>query len=252
MKRIRVLEMIDRPFLGGGQAMLLALARNLDRDRFEVSVCAKDGGPLEDEVRRLGLVFHPAAFRKKPSLRLGKDLGRLLTRNGIEILHTHGGVAGLFGRKAARAAGTPVVVHTLHGIHYLHYRNPVVKRLLIGLERSMSRTSSAVICVSQADLRQAVKFRLAPPDRLHLIWNGVAPPDIVSDPGRDGRIFELRLKLPSPLIGTVARLHRQKGVVDLLHAAELLLRVRPEATIVVVGGENDGLYFWYENGGVDS
>jgi glycosyltransferase involved in cell wall biosynthesis len=238
MRRLKVLEMIDRPSLGGGQTILLALARNLDRERFEVAVCAKAGGPLEDEVRKLRLSFLPAAFSKKPTLGFGRDLRRILSENKIDILHTHGGIAGLFGRMAAGKAGTPVVVHTIHGIHYLHYRNPVLKRIYIGLERAMSRTTSAVVCVSAADLDQARKYRLAPAERLRLILNGVEIVDPASDPGRDRRIEELRLrlKLRSPVVGSVARLHRQKGVGNLIRAAEPILRARPEATIVVVGG----------------
>jgi glycosyltransferase involved in cell wall biosynthesis len=139
---------------------------------------------------------------------------------------------------AAGKAGTPVVVHTIHGIHYLHYRNPVLKRIYIGLERAMSRTTSAVVCVSASDLDQARKYRLAPAERLRLILNGVEIVDPASDPDRDRRIEELRLrlKLRSPVIGSVARLHRQKGVGNLIRAAEPILRARPEATIVVVGG----------------
>ncbi len=238
MNRLNVLEMIDKPSLGGGQAVLLSLAGHLNRDRFAVSVCAKSGGPLEDEVRKLGLAFHPAEFRKKPTAGRGRDLARLLSSEKIDILHTHGGVAGLFGRRAARAARTPVVVHTLHGIHYLHYRNPVLRRVYIGLERALSRTTSAVVCVSEADFALARKFRLAPEDRLRLIRNGVALFDQFKDAARLRVLDELcvRLKLRAPVIGTVARLHRQKGVVYFIRAADAVLRRKPSATFVVVGG----------------
>ncbi|MHB8054149.1 MAG: glycosyltransferase family 4 protein [Candidatus Aminicenantales bacterium] len=238
MNRLKVLEMIDKPSRGGGQAVLLALAGHLNRDRFDVSVCAKSGGPLEDEVRKLGLAFHPAEFRKKPSAGFGRQLARLLSSEKIDILHTHGGVAGLFGRRAARVARTPVVVHTLHGIHYLHYRNPVLRLAYIGLERAMSRATSAVVCVSAADLTLARKFRLAPEDRLRLIRNGLALFEKFEDAARIRILDELcvRLKLHAPVIGTVARLHRQKGVIYFLRAAETVLRRKPTATFVVVGG----------------
>ncbi len=238
VNRLRVLEMIDKPSLGGGQAILLTLARHLDQSRFDVSVCAGSGGPLEDEIRKLGLAFHPAEFKKSPAAGLGRDLARLLSSEKIDILHTHGGIAGLFGRRAARRAGTPVVVHTLHGIHYLHYRNPVLRRVFIGLERSMSRATSAVVCVSEADLARARKFHLAPADRLHLVRNGVAPVDPASDLDRGRRIddLRLRLKLRAPVIGTVARLHRQKGVEYFIQAAPEILRRNSGALFVVVGG----------------
>lgn len=237
MKPLRVLEMIDQPFLGGGQKVVLSLAKGLDRERFAVSVCSRGGGPLVEAVRTLGLPFLPASFGKRPSRRLVEDLRRLLAENEIGLLHTHGGVAGLFGRWAAKRAGTPAVVHTLHGIHYLHYRNPVLRRLFIGLERRSSRLSDAVICVSEADRDRAVRLRLAEEGRLRLIRNGVEPPPLAS-PARERALWELRarVKLDPPVVGTVARLHRQKGVGYLLKAAEKLAQARPGAKVVVVGG----------------
>ncbi len=238
MRRLRVLEMIDKPSLGGGQSVLLALARHLDRDRFDISVCAGSGGPLEEEVGKLGLVYLPARFGKSPRAILCRDLVRLITSGRFDVVHTHGGIAGLFGRRAARKAGTPVVVHTLHGIHYLHYRNPALRRLYVALERAMSRTTSAVVCVSEADLAAAGQHRLASPDRLRLIRNGVALAGPEADAERIRRIAELRLHLKphAPVVGTVARLHRQKGVEYFVRAAAAVLKKRPEATFVVVGG----------------
>ena len=238
MKKIRVLEMIDRPFLGGGQIVLLSLARHLDRERFEVAVCAAAGGPLEDEVRRLGFVFHPAAFSKKPSLGLLRGLECLLIENRIGLLHTHGGVAGLFGRWAAHRAGTPAVIHTLHGIHYLHYRNRLIKNVYIRLERRCSKFTDAVICVSEADRTQALRHRLADESRIRFIRNGIETTPPRSGPAWDRRLLELqrKLNLDRPIVGAVARLHRQKGVSYLFRAAETILLAHPEAKIVVVGG----------------
>lgn len=238
MTRLKVMEMIDKPSLGGGQAVLLALAGYLDRERYAVSVCAAAGGPLEEEVRKLGLAFHPAGFSKKPAPGFIRELARLLAAEKTDILHTHGGVAGLFGRRAARAARTPVVVHTLHGIHYLHYRNPLLRRAHIGLERFLSRTTTAVICVSEADLALARKYRLAPGDRLRLVRNGVALFEKYENDARLRVLDDLcvRLKFRTPVIGTVARLHRQKGVGHFIRAAEAVVRAKPSATFVVVGG----------------
>ena len=46
--------MIDRPFQGGGQVTDLTLASGLDREKFEVLVASEEGGPLVDELGRLG------------------------------------------------------------------------------------------------------------------------------------------------------------------------------------------------------
>ncbi len=236
-RRLRVLEMIDKPFLGGGQMHLLALAGGLDKARFDVAVASMPGGPLEAEVGKAGLPFLPVPLRKRLSGDIIREISRVLRANEIDILHTHGGVAGLFGRRAARRAGTPVVVHTLHGIHYLHYRNPVLKYLLVLDERRLARRTDAVIFVSEADFDRGERWRLVPRSRMRLIRNGVAP-DPGDDPESRRRRDELRaaLKLAPPVVGAVSRLHRQKGIIHLLRAAPDILKRRPETRIVVVGG----------------
>lgn len=134
MRKIRVLEMIDKPSLGGGQAALLSLASHLDRERFEILVGAKDGGPLADQSRHLGLEFLPLPFKNKLGFSAVPKIKQALSDHGIDILHTHGGIAGLYGRLAAGKKRRPFVVHTLHGIHYLHYRNRLLRDLSVRLK----------------------------------------------------------------------------------------------------------------------
>ena len=236
-RRLRVLEMIDRPTLGGGQIHLLTLARRLDKGLFDVAVAASGGGPLEAEARKAELPFVPLPIGKSLSRAEARTIAGVLRERGIDILHTHGGVAGLAGRRAAARAGTPVVVHTLHGIHYLHYRNPFLKYALVLAERRLARRTDAVIFVSRADYDRGARLRLAPKARMRLIRNGVEP---LGDSGPDGarRLDALRasLKLDGPLVAAVSRLHRQKGVVHLLKAAPEILGRCPAAKIAVAGG----------------
>ena len=173
MERIRICQMIDQPSLGGGQTALLLLAENLDPRRFEVFVCTAPEGPLVDEIRKRGFSHVPVSLTKTLSLPSVNQVRAALEKNKIQILHTHGGIAGFYGRWAARRCGTPVIVHTLHGIHYLHYRNPLLRGLYILQERILSRSSDGLILVSQADLSRAKKHRLAPEDKMFYIPNGI-------------------------------------------------------------------------------
>ena len=235
MEKIKIMEMINQPILGGGQTALLLLAESLDRDVFEVFVCSGEEGPLSLEARKRGLVFVTAPLDKRIGVGTRKPIASLLKELKIDLLHTHGGVAGFHGRTAARSAGTPVVVHTLHGIHYLHYRSPFLRRLYVLLERRYSRFTDRLILVCQSDLRQARKHRLAPERKMAVILNGT---DVPPSPGADG-LSRLRSELGwppgRPVIGTVARLHRQKGIIHLLRAGQTILRAVPDSLIVIVG-----------------
>jgi len=240
MARLKIIEMIDKPALGGGQTAVLLLARGLDPRLFEVAVSSAGPGPLVDEARRTGLRHIPSTPGPRLSLQPAAAIARILEAEKTDILHTHGGYAGLYGRLAARRAGTPVVVHTLHGIHYLHYRNPALRLFSIWQERFLSRTTDALVLVCQSDMARAKNHRLAAQDKLAVIPNGLAAGPVPAD--RDassaagpGSKREPGWEPGGPVVGTVARLHRQKGIIHLLRAAPRIFGEIPGATIVVVG-----------------
>ncbi len=235
MRKLRIMEMIDKPSLGGGQTALLLLAGNLDPHRFEVVIASGGDGPLAREAGQKGIAYVSVSLGKRLSFKPVREIADILGERKIDLLHTHGGIAGLYGRSAARRARTPAVVHTLHGIHYLHYRNPLLRRLYILLERRYSRTTDRLILVCRSDLTQAQKHRLAAEEKMTVILNGT---DIRLDVGADEIVHrrdEWGWPPGVPIVGTVARLHRQKGVIDLLRAAPRILGAFPEAKIAVVG-----------------
>lgn len=235
MRAIRVLEMIDRAFLGGGQVTVLTLARNLDKERFEVLVATEAEGPLVDELKKAGIHHLPVDVRKKTGIFAVKGLVDLLRENAIDIVHTHGGVAGLFGRLAARRAGVPAIVHTIHGIHFLHYRNPLIKSATMVIERRLSRITNAVVFVSEADMERGLELGLVLPGRARLIRNGVPPPAL--KPSYDAASKRVELGGgEGPLIVAVSRLHRQKGLTFLLRALPAVVKARPDVMVVLVGG----------------
>jgi len=235
MAKIRIMEMIDKPSLGGGQTAVLLLAENLDRGRFEVIISSGGDGPLAEEARQKGISYVPVSLGKRLSLGPIREITGALEENKIDILHTHGGIAGLYGRSAAGRARTPAVVHTLHGIHYLHYRNPFLRWLYVLLERKYSRLTDRLILVCQSDLQRARRYRLAPEEKMAVILNGrdVRPELGTAEIVR--RRAELGWPAGRPVVGTVSRLHRQKGVIDLLRASPKILGAFPEVKIAVVG-----------------
>jgi glycosyltransferase involved in cell wall biosynthesis len=227
--------MIDRPLLGGGQTALLLLAEHLDPGTFEVAICSGGGGPLVEAARRKGREHIPVDLSRGRGLRPVRELAAILEERKIDILHTHGGYAGLYGRWAARRSRAPVVVHTLHGIHYLHYRNPLSRMVSIWQERILSRLTDTLILVSRSDLGRAKKHKLAPENKMEVILNGLEISGNDEAAASRDRRSKLGWEPGRPVVGTVARLHRQKGVIHLLRAAPEIIKAFPDARIVVVG-----------------
>jgi len=240
MAKIKVLEMIDSPFLGGGQINLLSLATSLDKSLFEVLVCSGDGGALVEAVKTKGIRHIPIPITKKFSRKIAAEIVDILSEHRIDVLHTHGGVAGFYGRWAAHKNRIPVIVHTLHGIHYLHYRNFVLKSIYIFLEKWFSRFTDAVIYVCDSDKDLGKKYGLVPERKSAVIRNGIDFSHFektrrnLSEEVDWGE--ELGIDLSRPIVGTVARLHRQKGIPYLLEAARLLSQEIPGIQFLIVGG----------------
>ena len=104
---------------------------------------ASAAGPWVDDLNAWG-IRHEAVAHATRSVSIGDDvlalgeLVRLFRRLRPDIVHTHNPKPGVYGRVAARLAGVPVVVNTVHGL-YASPDDPLLRRVLVyGVERAAS------------------------------------------------------------------------------------------------------------------
>src|SRR5437868_7645187 len=84
------------------------------------------------------------------------ELRNVFRRERPTIVHTHNPKSGVLGRAAARSAGVPVVVNTVHGL-YTSAELGAGRRLAIGgAERIAARLSNAELFQSEEDLAYAL------------------------------------------------------------------------------------------------
>ncbi len=234
----KICLMIDQAFLGGGQKNLLALAENLDRSVFEVHVCSRSDGPLKDSLLELSIPHHVLPLQKKINRKTLGLIRELVKEQSFDLIHTHGGVAGFYGRWAVRSWQVPLLVHTFHGIHFIYYRNPLLKAALVALEKKLSASTDAVICVSEHVRALSRQYRLVPENRLFVIKNGIdfasgLPPE---SPEFRALFAGFGFEKARPLIGVVARLDPIKGLPSFLGSCPRIREHLPAAQMVVVGG----------------
>ena len=243
-ERVRVLHVITRLIVGGAAENTLLTVARLNRARYDITLASgpSDGpeGSMEDRipgdvpfVRIPELVRDPhpvkdvlAAFR----------LYALMRRGRYHIVHTHTTKAGLLGRMVARLARVPIVVHTPHGHSFHDYLNAVESGALKCAERWSARWTNRVICLTEIERQDHLRFRIGPPEKFEVIHSGV---DI--DRFRQACITPamtrqaLGLPPEGPLVGCVARLVPVKGIHVLLEALPLIRAVVPHASVVLVG-----------------
>jgi glycosyltransferase involved in cell wall biosynthesis len=174
-------------------------------------------------------------------------LWRALRRIRPDITNVGTPKAGLLGGVAARLAGVPHRVYTLHGLR-LETTTGWKRRLLVVLERIACRNAQYVRCVSPSLRARAVELGLVRPDRAYVIGagttNGIDTAHFRRTPERMPEAQELRRRLgipkSAPVIGFVGRFTCDKGMAELYRAFVRLKTSFPDARLLLVGDFEEG------------
>lgn len=246
MARVRVMHVIARLNIGGPAVHVLGLASGMRAEQFDVTVVA--GVPREDEgdmtamLDRVGVSYQiiPSMGRSLSPLDDIASLARLFSlirRLRPDIVHTHTAKAGALGRIGATLARVPVILHTFHGHVFRGYWNSGRSLLVVYLERILARLATAIITVSDSVRSDLLEFRIAPPERVHVLPLGMDLEAFVSCDAKRGEFrAELGIVDGVPLVGIVGRLVPIKNHSLFLQAANQLIRAGFEGRFVIVGG----------------
>lgn len=245
---VRVAHVITRLILGGAQENTLytAIGQHLD-PRFDVTlVCGIDEageGNMFAEARRAGVraVVLPSLVREiRPytDVKGFFQLYRFLRRGTFTIVHTHSSKAGILGRLAARAAGVPVVVHTIHGVAFHEFQSAWKNAVYVALERLCAPLSDRIISVSQRLSEAAVARGIGRAGQHTTIFSGIDL-DVFLTVRDRLTVEEARRQagIPAdvPVVGKVARLFPLKGHEQFLAAAAAIAREVPGVHFLLVG-----------------
>ncbi len=233
-KRLTVLHFTSAFELGGAEAHLAALVRALDREAFEPLVACPSplAGPLREDLGP-DVELVPVDLRSARDFRIAPQIGRLLARRRIDILHSHLFCSSLFASPAARLAGARAVIETPHVSE--KWRHGWWKSHFV-VDRLVARAVDAFIAVSEANARYLVEVKGLPARKVRVIANGI-------DLSRFGTpalaASEMRQRLgfgdTDPVLVVVGRLEPQKGHRVLLDALPLVRAAMANTALVIVG-----------------
>jgi glycosyltransferase involved in cell wall biosynthesis len=212
---------------GGAERALVQLVTGLDRGRWEPAVfCLARHGALADELEATGTQVACLGARNWSSIWVILRLARELRRFQPAIVQTFLFHANIAGRIAARFAGVGKVVA---GIRVAEKRS----RVPLWLDRWTNRLVATNVCVSQAVADFSIGEAGLAPEKIVVIGNGV---DVkrFSD-ARPADLRRFRIPEASPVLLTIGRLDRQKGLTDLIEAAALVAPRFPAAHFLLVG-----------------
>jgi glycosyltransferase involved in cell wall biosynthesis len=192
-----------------------------------------------DGIRHVPLRHATRAFSPAADVRALWELYRWFRRLRPDIVHTHNPKPGVYGRIAARLARVPLVVNTQHGL-YAQETDPLGKRLACySIERLAAAFSDVELIQNEEDLATLRRLRV-PARKLVLFGNGIDldrfNPDRFDAADRAWARAELGARSDDDVIvGCVARLTAEKGIPELVEAAELVQRSHPHVRFALIG-----------------
>lgn len=164
---------------------------------------------------------------------------RLLQQFEPDVVHTHTPVAGFIGRLAAANIGVRCIMHTYHGLLFSGYFPGWQNKLLIALERWLSKKSNCLLALSEGQKSKLVDiYRIAPSAKVCCVPVGI---DVTSfstgdsEKMRESFRDKFNIDQSATVFGMVGRLVPIKNHRLALRAFQKVQASIPNAKLIIVG-----------------
>lgn len=223
--------------------LLLDQLRYLKAQGYDVTAISASGPHVPAVtgagIRHFAVPMTRRIFSPLADLRAVRALATIMREERFALVHTHTPKGGLVGQVAARRAGVPIVINTVHGYYFTDRQSAVRRWPHILIERLAARYSDLIFFQNEEDLATARRNGLGRPAQWRYLGNGIDlrrfDPAAVDREKVAALRRELTLPPESPTVGFVGRLVREKGVIDLLRAMQAVRNAVPAARLLIVG-----------------
>lgn len=159
----------------------------------------------------------------------------------FDIVHTHAPKPGLIGQLAAKMAGVPIIINTIHGLYFTENSSFLKRKFFVLMEKIAAKCSTLIFSQNREDMETMIKEKIAKPEKIKYLGNGVSMerfnPERFSDNFVKNKKKELNLPADAKIIGAIGRLVKEKGYLELFEAFGEVLKNFPNALLLVVGPE---------------
>ncbi|MEN6602424.1 MAG: glycosyltransferase family 4 protein [Bryobacteraceae bacterium] len=163
--------------VGGASIHVRDLAREMMARGHQAEVFLGGVGPVTDQLEQAGVPYRPLSFLRRavhPILdwKAFRELSNALAEFRPDIVSTHTAKAGWIGRAVCARLGIPAV-YTPHGWPAGDRFPPLKRQVFAAAERIAARQARVIVCVCEHEKQVAIDKRLARPEQLVVVYNGV-------------------------------------------------------------------------------
>ena len=233
---MKVAHVIISGEVAGGQMVCGQIIEALKKRGDEVLVVSPTAGAFTERLKQNNVSIYFIPFDKTYHFQNAFRLWRILKKERVDLVHTHGMVPmNVQARLASKWAGVPCISH-IH-IANVFNPNPIVRRYQMFLDNWTSGFSSKLIAVSQATRQSLVRQGIAG-ERIEVIPNGVRENGTVHM-SKEEVFKKLGISENHSLIGMVGRLCPTKGQEEFLKSVAEVSRAIPNVIGVIIGKDTE-------------
>ncbi len=237
MNNRAVLQLVDtgKEYVYGTESVVLNLSQTMTKDGFHPIIgCITNLSDAKPEfgviAESLGLKvvyinvkgkFDPSFFWKTNAI---------IRQNNVAIIHSHGYKTTLLGFIIAKMNNIPIIVTQ----HLWSGAKSFKLKIYIKLEALIMRFIPRVVAVSEQIKKEIIKNGVLP-QKVTVIDNGINIDKYSKSDDFSNLKLQLNLPIKALIVGTLARLSKQKGINYLLEAAKIIIEKIPNTHFLIVG-----------------
>ena len=232
-KKINLMQVVNGMRVGGAELKLLELIENLDRDKFNITICSlEDVGTLKEAFKDTGYPLHILPKVHRFDARLIGKLSQIMQQENIDVVMTTLFYADVIGSFAAKLAKVPVCISWETRSH--PKGSGVGQKRHIFSYRLAMRYVKKIVSVSDAVKKFLIESRNISPEKILTVRYGI---DIDKYKKQDGiqKRKEIGYDENTFLVGIVARLSKQKGHIYLIDAIPDIINKFPNTKFIFIG-----------------
>jgi len=215
--KIRIGYLIGSSEIGGTEKMILTIAKNIDKNLFDiVFFCIRGEGKFTEKLRKLNYKVYILNLKKNPFSFI--KLFIYIKREKIDILQSFLFVANIIGRIYGKLLKIKLIISSQRSTDewrkWYHWLIERITKNFVDIYISNSYTAKDVL----------IKKAKIPRKKIKVIYNGIEIPEKIE-----------KLKKDYIAIGTIGNLRKAKGHFNLIKAAKIVVEKYKNVKFYIIG-----------------
>lgn len=236
-KKYNILQYIETSGPGGAETVLLNIASNIDKDRFNPMVVLHKSKWLHEQLLRNKIETEIIPSKRSWDMVFLAKFVRYCRRHKIDLIHSHLFGANLYSCLAGALLRLPVIT-TFHNELFFQGRS---ERFMALKSMIIRNFAAQIVFVAEYMKKDYVENLNFPDNKLLTIYNGVESNNGINNFDSSSLKKELAILNDDLLVGHIANLRPPKGHQYLIKAASHVCKQIPNAKFLLIGDEGDGV-----------